>query len=191
MMEYVKITNFLKKFVFKYINYENNNGVMYAIINGQLMMLYFSIIQEVEYQNYSIDGSHEKFIAVKINDFIKNNVESKFSQKLNIKYNFDEGFTYEIIITFNHIGDDNFILFDEIISSDIKKNKRIKQKEKLLKLIQQKTDICLTDIVQKTRFIKDKDERKQMLNELVLENKISLYEFKKAKKKKKIYSIVE
>jgi len=147
-----------------------------------------------------VDGSHEKHLAYLFNQKVEQIMQGHLtSAKLEINYNFTENQTRKIIIFFNAFIKENEFLFPNEVQQQklAEKQKKyeienefienVKNKRKLLNVVLNSPGINLTDLIKKTRSIKDPEKRKKYLKEMIDEKKIEMSIDESRGRKKRIY----
>lgn len=170
------------------------NRKMNFKLNDKIFCLEFVIGKKASFSSEQLNGSHEELILYKIEQFIQSNTFNQKELQFIFNYNDKESYVFYLYI---------YQYRDFLISSEIKKilmqeelkQKEIKKEEKKDKAIEKtyklifwnKSGISLGEIIQKTRFFKNPEERKTSLQILINQGKIIMNEDKSSGKIKKIY----
>lgn len=163
-------------------------------LNDKIFCLEFVIGKKTSFNPEQLNGSHENSLLHKIEQFIKLNTFKQNEMQFVFNYNDNESYIFYLYI---------YRVKDFLISSEIKdvlmqenlKQKEIKKEEKkdtniekMYKLIfWNKSGISLGEIIQKTRFFKNPEERKESLQTLINQGKIIMNIDTSHKRIKKIY----
>jgi hypothetical protein len=171
--------------------------------NNSYYYVNFLISHKTDYNPEIMEGSQDTLISKRFSDYANIILqEEKIGGKLEFIYNFSDNNSYLITVLFNKfIKDNEFIYPNEKQQKDIESNSEqikleqkkineIKWKRKLYNIIITKNEMDLSEIITKTRGIKNPEDRKKYLKDLIDDSKIKMKIDTSYGRKKRIYSAI-
>lgn len=164
--------------------------------DNDLFIISFVLGGKVNFNPEQLNGSHEAIIIYKIEAFIADNIYT--DNELQIVFNYDNESSYKFFIYIESIKEIvlNSQMQEELAQQKIKKieEKKLQLKNKninkIYNIIYNNPDISTTELIQKTRFVKDPSERNYLVEKLVDEGKIMLEIDKSKGRLKKTYKAI-
>lgn len=166
----------------------------YFYVEKNLYKIVITWSGKIGYSPYQLNGSHKELIVNNIENFIKNKTGE--SNLHDVEYNYSKNESFLICLHITRIK--KLIISTEIKAHletkiiekriELEKEAKSKNKEKLYNIIDKSIQgLALRELIQKTRFFKDPEERKEKLNELINAGRITTQIDINSRRGKKVY----